>query len=48
MKLPTKDKIALWLANRENQARLMILAVYISIGMMVLGYIIMAYIFFVL
>lgn len=47
MMLPTKEKIALWLSNRETQARLMILAWYIALGMMMLGYIIMAYIFFV-
>jgi hypothetical protein len=48
MKLLTKEKIVVWLSNRETQAKLMVLAVYISIGMMMLGYIIMAYIFFVL
>jgi hypothetical protein len=47
MSLPTKEMIAVWLSRRENQARLMILAWYISIGMMLLGYVIMAYIFFV-
>jgi hypothetical protein len=47
MRLPTKEKIALWLSNREHQARLMILAWYIALGMMMLGYIIMAYLFFV-
>ncbi len=48
MRLPTKEKVTIWLSNRETQAKLMVLAVYISIGMMVLGYIIMAYIFFVI
>lgn len=47
MRLPTKEAIVRWLSNRENQAKLMILAWYISLGMMMLGYIIMAYIFFV-
>jgi hypothetical protein len=46
MMLPTKEKITAWLSKRENQARLMILAWYISIGMMILGYLIMAYVFF--
>jgi hypothetical protein len=46
MRLLTKEEIAAWLSKRENQARLMILAWYISIGMMLLGYAIMAYIFF--
>jgi hypothetical protein len=46
MRLPTKEKIALWLSNRENQAKLMILGWYISLGMLMLGYVIMAYIFF--
>ncbi len=47
MKLPTKETIVAWLSKRENQARLMILAWYISIGMMLLGYVIMAYLFFI-
>jgi hypothetical protein len=47
MRLTTKEKVAIWLSSQENQAKLLVLAVYISIGMMVLGYIIMAYIFFV-
>jgi hypothetical protein len=47
MRLPTKEAIVLWLSNRETQAKLMILAWYIALGMMMLGYIIMAYIFFV-
>ena len=47
MRLSTKEKIVIWLSSRENQAKLMVLAVYISIGMMMLGYVIMAYIFFV-
>jgi hypothetical protein len=44
--LLTRADIVTWLSNRENQAKLMILAWYISLGMMMLGYIIMAYIFF--
>ncbi|HEY3272976.1 MAG TPA: hypothetical protein VGJ92_04390 [Methanocella sp.] len=47
MRLLTKEKIAIWLSNRETQAKLMILGWYISLGMLMLGYIIMAYIFFV-
>lgn len=47
MKLSIREKVAIWLSSRENQAKLMVLAVYISIGMMILGYIIMAYLFFV-
>lgn len=46
MRLPTRDEIVTWLSRRENQAKLMILAWYISLGMMILGYIIMAYLLF--
>lgn len=48
MMLSTKEKIAIWLSSRENQAKLIILGWYISLGMLMLGYVIMAYIFFVL
>ena len=46
MRLPTRESVAAWLSLRENQARLMILAWYIAMGMMVLGYLLMAYFLF--
>ena len=38
-----KKKVKAWLESRENQARLFIIAWYLSLGMMVIGYLIIAY-----
>jgi hypothetical protein len=38
-----KKKVRAYLESRENQARLFIIAWYISLVMMVIGYLIIAY-----
>ncbi len=45
-RLPTRVEVAAWLARPENQARLFIYAWYVALGMMVLGYVLMAYLLF--
>ncbi len=38
-----EKKVRAYLESRENQARLFIIAWYISLGMMIVGYLIIAY-----
>jgi hypothetical protein len=46
MRLPTTEELKALANNRENQAKAMIVCWYIAMGMMVAGYLIMAYLLF--
>ncbi len=46
MRLPTIEELKELANDRENQAKAMIVCWYLAMGMMVLGYLIMAYLLF--
>ncbi|MGA9138712.1 MAG: hypothetical protein WBZ29_00705 [Methanocella sp.] len=46
LRLPSIEELKALAYDRENQAKAMIVCWYIALGMMVLGYLIMAYLLF--
>jgi hypothetical protein len=46
LRLPSIEELKALASDRENQAKAMIVCWYIALGMMVLGYLIMAYLLF--